>query len=292
MLPRRLATALIFIPPFLLGLLTDSPGHLVLAFIGAGCGIWGLSEFFNLGARRGAHPPRRWLYFIALITPFVVYARYWRHEDSRWLVGSLIAIGIVTLIGILVSVVFSGRCERAWETFLVSFTAPLYILIPIVGVQVIRQMDQGGWVIVFAFITTWLSDTGAFFGGRLIGKHKLAPSISPGKTIEGSICGTLLSVIGVLSIGAIHENLSPGKFYWTNGEVEDWIRLTLLTILLVGTGTLGDLAESMLKRDLGVKDSGSSLTGHGGFLDIMDSLLVNLPILFVWVVLIEDLLWF
>jgi phosphatidate cytidylyltransferase len=291
MLLRRFATAFVFIPPFLLGLLTDTPGHLVLACMGAGCSIWGLSEFFNLAGRLGAHPPRRWLYFLAATLPFGIYLRYAAGLDLQW----LLVWATVGGIGTLAAIVFSGRVERSWETFMVSIAAMLYIPVPLLLVQVFRLCENGAAFILFTFLTTWLSDTGAFFGGRRFGRHKMSPTISPGKTWEGTVSGAVLAVAGVFCFGTVQNLWTAGesaagvRFFWTAGDPDDMLRLGLLALVLVGTGVLGDLAESMLKRDLQVKDSGSGLTGHGGFLDITDSLLVNVPLLFIWALLFEGL---
>lgn len=286
MLSRRLATALVFIIPFLVGILTQRPGNLVLAAMAAGCSVWGLSEYFNLASRIGAKPPRSWIYLLCFVFPSLIYGRYafgWPFERlPLW-----IAVGG---FGILAALVFRGEVKGSWVSFPVAFGGPVYILAPILLIQIFNQCEYGFWYIFFVFLTTWLSDTGAYFGGRAIGKRKLAPKISPGKTVEGLVSGALLSLLSILLVGGIQMSLSEtGRFFWTEGRAVDFLRLGLLNLGLVATGNVGDLAESMLKRDLGVKDSGSGLTGHGGFLDIMDSLLVNVPLLFVWALLFEDL---
>ena len=290
MLFRRFATTFVFLPPFLLGLLLDSPGHLILAIMGAGCSVWGLSEFFNLAGNLGARPPRRWLYFLAVTTPFGIYLHFAADLDFLWLLAWVAFGGI----GLLCAVIFSGRVEHAWETYMASVTGMLYVCLPLLLVQAFRLCEGGLWFVLFVFVTTWLSDTGAFFGGRRFGRHKMTPTISPGKTWEGLVSGLLLAWVGVFLLGGIQylatsSASEQGFFYWTKGRPEDFFRLSLLTLGLVFSGVLGDLAESMLKRALQVKDSGSGLTGHGGFLDIMDSLLVNIPLLFIWALLFEGL---
>jgi len=289
MLSRRLITTFVFVPPFLLGLFTDTPGNLVLAFMGAFCAVWGLAEFYKLTAHLGAKPPRTWLYLVALVGPFLIYSNHGIGIGLKWSLGWL---GLA-LIGILASIVWNGVVDRAWETFLASITSIVYILVPLWLVQVFKLCDDGIWFILFAFFNTWLADTGAYFCGKRFGKHKMSPIISPGKTWEGFAGGILLSVIGVLVIGLLQTALvseeSSARFFWTPGAGQDILRLVLLAFGMVLTANLGDLTESMLKRDLGVKDSGSSLTGHGGFLDIMDSLLINLPLLFIWGILFENL---
>jgi phosphatidate cytidylyltransferase len=289
MLSRRIITTFLFLPFFVVELVTENPGQLLIALFVAGASVWGLSEFFNLGQRLGALPPRKWIYLAVVILPFIAHYCHLTKGSRLWMLGWV----MVTLLGILVLMVTSGRIERAWETFLVSIGGLVYIILPLSAAQYLRHCTAGAWLLVFVFLVTWLSDTGAFFGGKAFGRHKLAPTISPGKTIEGSLSGLVLAVLGIVLVGGIQMHwVAPEnemRFFWTEGHHLDLIRLVLLGILLVFTGTIGDLTESMLKRDLKVKDSGSGLTGHGGFLDIMDSLLINLPVMAVYAALIENL---
>lgn len=121
------------------------------------------------------------------------------------------------------------------------------------------------------FIFLWTNDTGAYCSGSLLGKHKLFPRISPGKTWEGSIGGGILVLIVAAAIG-----------YWCNEystqpptlSIAGWVGLGLVTAVF---GTWGDLVESLFKRTIGIKDSGSVLPGHGGMLDRFDSSLLAIP---------------
>ena len=129
------------------------------------------------------------------------------------------------------------------------------------------QAEYGGAMLLYLFSLVWIADIGAYFSGRKFGKHKLAPSISPGKTWEGLIGGLLTNlvwVIGVYQFGS------------------DW-GLGFLPFLLIGLATslisvVGDLFESILKREAGVKDSGKLLPGHGGILDRVDSVIAAAPV--------------
>ena len=116
------------------------------------------------------------------------------------------------------------------------------------------------------FTAILLTDTGAYYIGRHFGKHKLAPVISPNKTVEGSLSGIVLAVIGALTVG-----------YFINLE---WYFSVIAGILCTVFAQIGDLSESLIKRDAGVKDSGHSLPGHGGFLDRTDSFIFTIPIMY------------
>ena len=128
------------------------------------------------------------------------------------------------------------------------------------------KFDSGLGFVVLMFTAILLTDTGAYYIGRHFGKHKLAPVISPNKTIEGSIGGILFAVIGALIVG-----------YFINLE---WYLSILAGLLCTVFAQIGDLSESLIKRDAGVKDSGHSLPGHGGFLDRADSFIFTIPMMY------------
>lgn len=129
------------------------------------------------------------------------------------------------------------------------------------------QNDGLGYVI-FLFTTILLTDTGCYYFGKKFGKHKLSPIISPNKTVEGAVGGALCAVAGALIIGYfIHLG------FWHS---------LILGILCTFFAQIGDLSESLIKRDAGVKDSGSTLPGHGGFMDRTDSYVLTIPVVFYY----------
>lgn len=125
----------------------------------------------------------------------------------------------------------------------------------------------------YALVLTWVGDTAAYYVGRAIGRHKLAPRISPGKSVEGTIASLIASVV----FGYVYLlRLVPGVAPW---------EAAALSALANVAGQLGDLAESAMKRGAGVKDSGTLLPGHGGWLDRVDSALFAMPTIWVWITL-------
>jgi len=136
----------------------------------------------------------------------------------------------------------------------------------------IRYLPEGGsWLIVVSAITA-SSDSGAYFVGRRIGKHKLCPSISPNKTIEGALGGVGAGLLGAMFFAFL---LLP---------VVHWSFLMLSAVFISGVGIAGDLTESIIKRGTGAKDSGTCLAGHGGILDRVDSLLFAAPVIYYLIV--------
>lgn len=131
----------------------------------------------------------------------------------------------------------------------------------------------GAKLIIMVFCILWVNDIFAYLTGKLLGKHKLFPRISPGKTIEGSIGGLVFTMASLI------------VFCHYSG----WFPIPLaigLAIIAVVFGTLGDLCESMLKRQAGVKDSGKLIPGHGGILDRFDSIMFSVPFIFVYLLLL------
>ena len=131
----------------------------------------------------------------------------------------------------------------------------------------------GPGLIILVFALLWVNDTFAYLTGRLLGKHKLFVRISPGKTIEGSLGGLLFTLGGVMLF----------SHYSTWLPVKEAIGMGVIAVVF---GTLGDLCESMLKRQAGVKDSGKLIPGHGGILDRFDSVMFAVPFVFVYLLLL------
>lgn len=144
----------------------------------------------------------------------------------------------------------------------------IYVSLFCAHIILLRAHPKGAeWLLLLSAITAG-SDTGAYYAGTLLGKNKLCPSISPGKTVEGFVGGLLTGVLAAVALGLF---VLP--------EVSA-LRLGLLAIPLTCIGVAGDLTESILKRAAGVKDSGNILPGHGGILDRIDSLILTAPVLF------------
>jgi phosphatidate cytidylyltransferase len=152
------------------------------------------------------------------------------------------------------------RPDRRHVTLAMAATlfGVLWIGVPLAHAVLLRSLDHGDGLLVDVLIATFLGDTGAYFGGRLWGRQHLAPRISPGKTVEGFVVGF---VIGTLS-------------FWFAGLYQDWLSgadALALGACVAAAAPLGDLFESLIKRDLGVKDAGRLFGAHGGVLDRLDA---------------------
>lgn len=194
-----------------------------------------------------------------------------------WIVGfELITLPVALLLWIL----FIPLLMRRGVTLKINYwKVPLLIiglvLFPAAWVSLEVMRDLGLWHFLSVLVWVWAADVGAYFAGKAFGKRKLAPSLSPGKTIEGLIGGVML--VALLSLIAVWLSRYQDNYFSWLQEHLGWIGMFLVAISGALLSVIGDLFESQLKRLAGVKDSSQLLPGHGGFLDRLDALLPVLP---------------
>jgi phosphatidate cytidylyltransferase len=177
------------------------------------------------------------------------------------------------IASVLIVLVRLGDVKTAALRVAAGVFGPLYIGGGLGATALLRRDGgaDGASFVVLALMFSWLSDTSAYFAGRFLGKHKLYEAVSPKKTIEGAIGGLLFGVLGALA----------GHFFYLRSlPVSDGIGLAVIAGAL---GQAGDLGESLLKRSVGVKDSGGIVPGHGGILDRVDALLVTGTVTYLYV---------
>lgn len=249
MMGRRIATALIGLPLLLAIVWIGDPLYpLLLALVAIG-GVW---EFY--GMARGAGEVPWGLFGVLYAALFILNAQL-----GGSLTTPLLSSGLVLS---LLWFLFRGETKRMLQDWALTLLGPLYVAWLLSYFVLLRSLPQGREWVLMALLATFACDTAAFLVGRAWGRHPLAPAISPGKTWEGGLGGLLVAPVAVLALSPLLR--VPQGIHW------------LLLGLLIGVvAQLGDLAESMLKRSLGVKDAGSWLPGHGGLLDRMDSLLFS-----------------
>lgn len=143
-----------------------------------------------------------------------------------------------------------------------------FVLISAAVTAIFSVWNSSPWWLMYLFLLVWGADSGAYFVGRKLGKRKLAPNVSPNKSIEGLLGGLALSTVIIIVVEVVYLDLS----------ITQHILFLALSIITVFSSVLGDLLESMIKRRAGIKDSGRILPGHGGVLDRIDSLLAAAPV--------------
>jgi phosphatidate cytidylyltransferase len=272
-LVRRVGFAVVAIP---LALLIVWYGGLPLALLLALAGALATRELFDLAERGQVRPARLLgLASAAAVAP-LTYATI-AAEDVRGVVADAwpYAAGLWLLTILVWGLVARGPDERPLEAVAVTVLAVAYtaglpaFLLAIRHSGFDRRSWAGAWLVFFPLVVTWVVDTAAMFGGRAIGGPKLAPTVSPGKTRSGSIAGVLGGlVVAPLFAWVVFPRVGLGIPLW---------QLVAMAAVLGVIGQAGDLAESLFKREAGVKDSSHLIPGHGGVLDRLDSLYFVVP---------------
>ncbi len=257
-LAKRVLSAALFLPLFILLLVKGTPFHFFLLLVPVV--LLALNEFYSF--RKDALPQDLILfgYVWALALLFAAYT------GTLHLVAALLATGLVVFF--LLRIIKTGEMTRVINDAGFLALTVLYIPFLLSHLVLLRGLENGPYWVLMLFVMTWGNDTAAYFAGVNFGKRKLCPSISPNKSVEGLIGGFAGSVAGALIFKLA---LFPAI------TLADSIFLALIVGVI---GPFGDLAESLLKRSSGVKDSGALIPGHGGILDRIDSILFTAPVVF------------
>ena len=242
---------LVAIPGIALILLAVWLGGWVFAAFALLVGAVALYEFYALV---DADRPLRDAGYVTLVAAVVLAQAVQPGER-----GLLLAVGIALIAGAVAALRQRDREDVTARTA-VTLMGGVYIAFPLGVLVLLRDLPDGAGAIVSLLVGVWMFDTFSYFGGKLMGRRKIAPLTSPNKTWEGFVTGLVGGTAGVVVAGLIMGWIA-------------WWQSIVLGLVICLTAYLGDLFESMLKRDAGVKDSGTILMGHGGVLDRFDSLL-------------------
>lgn len=258
---KRLLTAIIAVPVliYIIGVGPRWLFHVLLFFVAA----QGLTEFY----RFASHELPRFVRWSVLILTLGLFS------FISW--GNLYAIPIMAFLWAVIPMayfMFTYRTCNSHPTEVIgkAVLGPLYVVLPLSMLMIIDGFPRGHLWVFFILSVVFAGDTGAFYIGRILGKHKLHPKVSPGKTWEGAAGGLVASLLVAFLWGQF-STLYPLDLY-----------IVGLTVLLSAASQIGDLTESMLKRNHNVKDSGGILPGHGGILDRIDGVLFSVPVLYLF----------
>ena len=295
---KRVATAAVLIP-FVIAIVLFT-NTAVVAIATAAITILALREYFALGDAIGHRAYRLWTIFCSLLLNLA----QWRsaqtqelfaataghnHYWDRYVLAILeypLTVLFVFVLGITALTLWTKRpLVESLPAAGISSSALLLVSLPLsFAVRLHGIPAIGPFMLLFALVVTWVADTTAYFVGRAIGKHPLAPLISPKKTWEGAIgsmFGSLLVALAFRAWGRSDFMLGGPGFKYEVSAVQ------ILAMALVGNiaGQMGDLLESAYKRSAGVKDSGGLLPGHGGVLDRIDALILCIPVIWYFIYL-------
>ncbi|MEY4294070.1 MAG: hypothetical protein RIR29_720 [Actinomycetota bacterium] len=267
-LSKSISVGLLLGGIFLFTILTFN-GVLFMAFVAAaaGAGAWELSTALRL---KGWYVPR----VPAVVGSVVIMpATYFFGQEAQWLIS--IAIVAALIIWRTVHLLWERRVApiQALQNTLRDYAAAAFLVIylPLTcsfAVMLLRRPDDGQWWVLTFVLTVAMIDTFGYLVGRKLGRHKLAPGVSPKKTIEGLLASITAGLVAAIC----------SAVFWLHIE---WWWGVILAAAMTLTAVFGDLAESLIKRDLGVKDMSSWLPGHGGVMDRLDSILPSALVMFI-----------
>lgn len=228
-----------------------------------------LKEFLSLIKKAGIKPQKTWAYLAATIILLGVTLPHFLNFDPKW---SFLLIPV--LLGFFIAELYQ-KSKHPFNNIAFSFLSVIYAVFPFVAFFSIAFIS-GTYNFHLAlgfFMMLWANDTGAYLFGIKFGKHRLFERHSPKKSWEGFFGGVFTSILVAYII----------SHYYQDYALIHWM---VMALIISCFGTLGDLVESMFKRSIDVKDSGSILPGHGGLLDRFDGLLLSAPLVFVYLYLI------
>ena len=254
-------------------------GPLSMSWLFAVIAITGLFEFYKMIKKFHISPQ----YNLGIAISLVVYYYFFHHNFFP--AERLLIEPSLSLVLLLISFVFINELFRKKENPIVNIAMTIfgiiYVVIPFALLQEIAHFKYSyePRVILSLFFLIWTNDTFAYLTGSFLGKRKLLERISPGKTWEGFLGGGFFTLI----LAFFLNDVFPVDFHWHLSRI-DWIIIGSIVFVF---GTLGDLVESMLKRSVGVKDSGNVIAGHGGILDRFDSLIFVIPLIYGYLFFIK-----
>lgn len=254
-------------------------------------GAIGIKEFYNLSDRGEDGRPFRGtgVFFMLLVISFYYFrflgsqnqfeAPLFFLQNIKYFIPPFDPVPVAFLLLFIVTFTLQitkrpldGAIFSVSSTFLGVF----YVAVPLGHFLLLLGMAQGIYYIVFVSVVTFLTDAGAYFGGRWFGRHPAGLAISPKKTWEGYVTG-IFTAIGSVFIFNIIWEYSTGTLAAVRG-----LEVFLISAILSFVSVIGDLLESAMKRDAKIKDSGSLIPGHGGILDLADALLITIPVLYYY----------
>jgi len=259
MLRTRIISAAVLIP--IVGIAVYFGGLFFLALVMV-AGMLAGWEYLAMVRRTGAATSD--VLGLALIVLLIVDAHL-PALDARWWAPQAAVLAALTVQ------VFRGNGPGSLTGWALTVAGGSYLGYSLAHFVRLRGGPDGVYWVALAFLGTWITDSGAYFVGRLMGRRPFFPRISPKKTLEGAVGGLAAGMISVALLGA----------WWLDLSAPTGL---LLGVLLALGATFGDLAESVLKRQVGVKDSGNLIPGHGGMLDRVDSLLFVGPVVYYFTV--------
>ena len=271
---QRILVAVVGVPLLLL-VLVWAPDWATMALVML-LSVIGAHELMH--ALCGAEKARRWWGLASTMSVFAVISVAWSDEKYRvWglaLPGKLLLTAFIVLAFVCMVVEYGKDRALTFTDMSAVFVAGLAIPLALSCLLRLRMMPYGGGMVLIPLVAAFCSDSAALFTGMACGKHKLAPLVSPKKTVEGAIGGLVGGMVGMVIFRIV--------FFFCTVHSLNILWCMLLGLVGAAMGQLGDLSFSAIKRQCGIKDYGRLLPGHGGVLDRFDSVIFAAPV--IWLI--------
>ncbi len=265
---KRTLTGAIFVLSILASIYFQGSYYTLSALFSIFC-VLGLYEFYKLvNLNKEVQVPT----IALIIAGLILYAGC--IQMAFWGTATLIIAYAFYILALVIAELYRNK-PAPMHNLAFSLLGQCMVALPFSMLNLIAIAENIHWILAL-FILIWVTDTGAYLTGMLLGKHKFFERISPKKTWEGFIGGTLFAIGGSLVFW----------YFFPDVPVWQWILFAILVVLF---GTYGDLFESLLKRTVQIKDSSNILPGHGGILDRFDSLLFAIPVIYIYLTFLKEL---
>lgn len=259
-----LGRVVVAVPAAVAAIIFIDLGGVIFALFIAAIGCLCLHELYRMLGRWRPIP----LVGFAALLGMVLAARFGGERQ-------VLEVAMATIPVLFLAMLMRGIHAHATVTIAGTLLGVYWIGFAFAHAVLLRGLNHGGAILIDVLVGTFLGDTAAYLGGRLFGRRPLAPSISPNKTVEGLFCGMFVAILAVFFAGLYQDWLTQGD-------------ALLLGLVIAVLGPLGDLFESMIKRDVGTKDTGSVFGPHGGALDRLDAVIFTVvAAYYVWIAVMQ-----
>lgn len=282
---KRILSAIVTLPIYVYTFASDGFNFIPILICSLLVSLACLYEFYMICDKGdGQRPFMAWGMALGVIINIIMYVfAFGKIYGYTAYIPSFDARIIMAVVSIVITALFVIQILKmpitgAIYSLSVTIFGIMFIVFSFSHIILMKALRDGFYYILILNIVVMINDSAAYFGGRMFGKHKASFKVSPNKSWEGYFFGLLFSILAMIITSQVFE-----IFFGKN--LFNMIEATLLGVALCITGNIGDLAESAVKRDGAIKDSGSIIPGHGGMWDVFDAMIVSLPFFYYYLVL-------
>lgn len=281
---KRIGSAIVALPIYAFAIITDSLFALPILLISTAVSLMALYEFYNItSSNQEVKPFIKTGLFAGLGVNIIMYLLaygkvylFTGRMSEKYIMGFI----VLFIVFVLIFQVFARPIKESSRSISLTIFGVLFIVFFFSHIILMKSLADGVFYLIMLNVVIMCNDSGAYFGGVLFGKHKVGFEVSPNKTWEGYFSGLLFSVLSMILINQLYASFFSRNFF-------NILEATILGVIISVLANIGDLIESVVKRDNAIKDSGSIIPGHGGMWDVFDAILFTLPVFYYYLLLIK-----